>query len=517
MTLTMVERPTTVETMPDDGGRPARRAMIRWAWRLFRREWRQQSLILALIIVAVAATVVGAAVATDTPPSATTGFGTAMDLASFQGTGPQGSGSALGTGIANLEHRFGPVDVIENRTVSVPGSINTYDLRAQNPHGLFGQPMLTLVSGHYPDGPHQVALTSDLAATFNLRTGQFWDQGGTSRQVVGIVQNPQNLLDAFALVAPGEVVDPTQVTVLFDAPGLAPGSIGPNVQTPASATAGNALNPETVVLTLATLGMLLIALVAVGGFTVLAQRRLRSFGMLGALGATDRNIGLLVRANGLVVGVVGSLAGAALGLVAWLAYRPHVEASAHHLIGTWALPWAVIVPAMVLAVVATYFAAWRPARAITKIPVVSALAGRPAPPPAAHRSALPGVVILVVSFFLLGSSGSHGGPGPALPLGLIGLVVALALLSPLSLAVLARWGRGTPLAVRLALRDLARYRSRSGSALAAISLGVLIAVLICVLTASRYGNVLDYAGPNMTSNQLIVYSGPPRARRAGRW
>jgi putative ABC transport system permease protein len=58
----------------------------------------------------------------------------------------------------------------------------------------------------------------------------------------------------------------------------------------------------------------------------------------------------------------------------------------------------------------------------------------------------------------------------------------------------------------LALRDLARYRSRSGSALAAISLGVLIAVLICVLSASRYGNVLDYAGPNMTSNQLIVYT-----------
>ena len=89
-----------------------------------------------------------------------------------------------------------------------------------------------------------------------------------------------------------------------------------------AAAPGNALNPETIVLALATVGMLLIALVAVGGFTVLAQRRLRSLGMLGSLGATDRNIRLVVRANGVVVGVVGALAGAALGLAAWLAYRP---------------------------------------------------------------------------------------------------------------------------------------------------------------------------------------------------
>jgi putative ABC transport system permease protein len=32
------------------GGMPARRAVVRWAWRLFRREWRQQSLVLALLL-----------------------------------------------------------------------------------------------------------------------------------------------------------------------------------------------------------------------------------------------------------------------------------------------------------------------------------------------------------------------------------------------------------------------------------------------------------------------------------
>ena len=116
------------------------------------------------------------------------------------------------------------------------------------------------------------------------------------------MQNPQSLLDEFALVAPGQVSAPTQVTVLFDAPGVSADSLGPNVQTRQSAAASNPLNPETIVLGLATVGMLLIALVAVGGFTVLAQRRLRSLGMLGALGATDRNIRLVVRVNGVAGG-----------------------------------------------------------------------------------------------------------------------------------------------------------------------------------------------------------------------
>ncbi len=501
MSTALRERPA--QAGAGNGGLPARRAVIRWAWRMFRREWRQQLLVLALIIVAVGATTLGAAVATNTPPPANAGFGTATDIATFSGGGSKVAGQ-----ITALQHRFGRVDVIENQTVAVPGSINTYDLRAQNPHGPFGQPMLSLVAGHYPADPGQVAVTSGVASTFDLRIGDLWHQDGKTRQVVGIVENPQSLLDEFALVVPGQVAAPTQVTVLFDAPGVRPAAIGPNVQNVQSASAGNLFNPETIVLALATVGMILIALVAVGGFTVLAQRRLRSLGMLGALGATDRNIGLVVRANGVLVGVAGALAGAVLGLAAWLAYRPSVESSSHHVIGAFQLPWNVIGPAMALAVIATYFAAARPARSITKVPIVTALSGRPAPPKRVHRSAIPGVVLIVISAVLFWYTGkqSGGGGAPELVLGFVTLIAAVVLLSPFGLVVLARLGRRAPIAVRLALRDLVRYRARSGSALAAISLGVLIAVLVCVLTAQRYGNVLDYAGPNLASNQVIVYT-----------
>ena len=502
MSTALRERPAPAGT--SNGGVPARRAVIRWSWRMFRREWRQQLLVLALIVVALAATVVGAAVATDTPPPAGAGFGTAQDMATYPSPDPH-----LASQIAALQHRFGRVDVIENQTVAIPGSISTYDLRAQNPDGPFGQPMLSLVAGHYPAGPGQVAVTDGVASTFNLKIGDLWPQGGKTRQVTGIVQNPQSLLDEFALVVPGQVSAPTQVTILFDAPGVTAASLGPNFQSRQSAAASNPLNPETIVLGLATVGMLLIALVAVGGFTVLAQRRLRSLGMLGALGATDRNVRLVVRVNGVLVGVVGAVVGAVLGLAVWLAYRPRLESSAHHLIGVFQLPWNVIGPAMALAVVATYFAASRPARSITRIPIVAALSGRPG---SAEAGAPLGGARRRSSSWSprpccrTPARAPTAAAAPELVFGLVALIVAIILLAPFCLVVLASFGRWAPIAARLALRDLARYRARSGSALAAISLGVFIAALVCVLTAQRYGNVLDYAGPNLSSNQIIVYT-----------
>ena len=178
-------------------------------------------------------------------------------------------------------------------------------------------------------------------------------------------------------------------------------------------------------------------------------------------------------------------------------------------IGAFQLPWTVIGVAMALAVIATYFAASRPARSVTRIPVVTALSGRPAPPKQVHRSALPGLILLGGAAVLFGYSGTTNGNGSGaleLVLGFVALIAAVILLAPACLTLLARLGRRAPIAARLALRDLARYRARSGSALAAITLGVLIAVLVSVLSAQRFGNVLDYAGPNLASDQIIVYT-----------
>jgi putative ABC transport system permease protein len=496
------------------GGGAARRAVLRLAWSLFRREWRQQLLILALVIVAVSASVVGSAVAINAPLPSNSGFGTARYAATISG-----SNLHPGADIAYVKHLFGRIDVIENEGLRVPGSTSTYELRAQNPSGPYGRPMLSLVSGRYPSAASQVAVTPGLASDFELRVGGTFETGSITRRVVGIVENPQDLLDEFALVEPGEVRSPTQVTMLFDVPAGKPlpraltGSAlrGPGGLIQLSAASTNPVNPETISLAALTLGMVLIALVAIGGFTVITQRRLRSIAMLASIGATDEHTGFLVRANGVMVGVVGALVGSIVGLLLWFAYRPHLEQSAHHLIGVFALPWVTLVAAIVLSTVATYLGAAQPARALKGLSVVAALSGRPAPPRQIHRSALPGVALLVVAFLLLGYSGStNGGSGdggtPELVLGIIALVPAIILLAPFCLSGLGRLARRTPVAVRIALRDLSRYRARSAPALAAISVGVMVAVIIVTLAQARYSNVWDRIGPNLTSNQLVAYS-----------
>ena len=480
----------------------ARRAVTRWAWRLFKREWRQHLLVLGLIVVAVAATVLGATVAGNSPPPLAATFGSAQDIATYTD-----SPSHLADEIAKLHERFGKVEAIEATTLALPGSTRTYQLRQQDPHGPFSGPLLQLIAGRYPSGAGEVAMTKSVASALGLQIGSNWLGLGNPRRVVGFVRNPDSLLQEFVLIPPGQLPNPTEATVFFDAGGIPPFEIGPTAQSRSFSRPSAALNAETISIAAITIGMLLIALVSIGAFTVLAQKRLRSLGMLAAVGATPKQVGMTVRMNGLAVGVVGSLLGSALGIALWLAYRPALENSSHHLIGAFALPWAVLAAAVALGIVATYFGASRPARAMVKTPVVAALSGRPAPPQALHRSAIPGVALLVAAFLLLGYAAAGAGAQPrppALVAGLITLVVGVVLLAPFSLALLAALGRRAPIAVRLALRDLNRYRSRSGSALSAISVSILIAAMVVVAGSIRYSSVVDYVGPNLASNQLLI-------------
>ena len=502
------------DVRPDRGGVPARRAMARWAWRLFRREWRQQLLVLALITIAVMATILGAAIGTNTPPPGNETFGTAGYLATLPGSDPH-----LAADLKKITTRFSPAEVIENESLTT-GSVNPIELRAQNPNGPYLRQRLALVSGHYPTGTSQVALTSQVAALYNVGIGDLWRGGGRSWRVVGMVEDPDNLLDQFALVAPGQLRSPSSVNVLFDASQAQVAAFSfphdATYETPPPGASG--ISPAIVVLVLAIFGLLFVGLVAVAGFTVLAQRRLRALGMVSALGATDRHVRLVMVANGAVVGALATLVGAVIGFALWFAYAPHLQATAGHRIDQFDLPWWSIGTAMGLSVVTAVRAARRPARVVARIPVVLALSGRPANPRPAHRTAVPGVVLLGVGAYLLAYAGGWGGNTRSdlvhLLSGLVTIVLGTLFVGPPCLTALAALGRRAPIAVRLALRDLARYRTRSGAALSAISFTVLVAVFICVVAGARYSNAVDYFAPNLPSNQLVVYT-PVGAAVAG--
>lgn len=522
---------SAAQRRPPNGGAPARRAMARWAWRLFRREWRQQLLVLTLITVAVAVTVLGAGIATNTPPPKDAGFGGAQYAITLPGSDPH-----LAADIASITSHFStaaaahrktrrgtpparPVQVVEEENLTT-GSVNPIAVRAEDPNGPFGHSTLSLIAGRYPAGPGQVALTPQVASLYNTGVGGNWHAADRVWQVVGLVENPDNLLDEFTLVAPGQLPAPDSVTILFDA---TPSSVAAftlprqaTLQTPPPAPSG--FSPAVIVLVLAIFGLLFAGMIAVAGFTVLAQRRLRALGMISALGATDRHVRLVMAANGAVVGTLATLAGAAGGLLLWFAYAPHLQASAGHRVDELNLPWWVIAVVMAFAVLTAIRAARRPARAIAQIPVAAALSGRPPRPRPAHRTAIPGLLLLAAGAYLLAYAGGWGASGLNDTLHLAGGLVAIAAGSvfagPLCISALAAMGRRAPVAVRLALRDLARYRARSGAALSAISVTVLIAVLICLFAAARYSNAVDYFGPNLPSSQLVIYT-PAGAAAAG--
>ena len=186
------------------GGIVARRAVVRWAVRLFRREWRQQLLVLSLLTVAVAAMIWGASVITNAPLANPNWvkYGTAAALVKLPGSDP-----TLAADIATIQHRWGPADVIESQAIAT-GTTQPVYLRAEGPRGHFDGPLVSLVSGAYPVGPGQIALTSQVASLYGTHVGGRWRAAGVSWLVTGIVQDPSRLADEFALVAPGQVRHP---------------------------------------------------------------------------------------------------------------------------------------------------------------------------------------------------------------------------------------------------------------------------------------------------------------------
>ena len=106
--------------------------MIRWAGRMFRREWRQQLLIVALLTIAVAAAVASITIVYNTSPADNAEHGSATYLLRFDGTRPH----ELQAEVASVRKFFGTIDVIGHRSILVPGSDQTKAARNLSPDAL---------------------------------------------------------------------------------------------------------------------------------------------------------------------------------------------------------------------------------------------------------------------------------------------------------------------------------------------------------------------------------------------
>ncbi|HKY13272.1 MAG TPA: FtsX-like permease family protein [Gaiellaceae bacterium] len=488
---------------PGGGGLAARRPLIRWAWRLFRREWRQQILVIALLTVAVTSAVTGVTIAHNSGPLDYAEFGSANALFEFDGTDPR----KLDAGLAAAEERFGTTDVIGHRTLPVPGSVDTVEFRAQNPRGPYAP--LGLRRGSYPEGPGQVAVTDGVATLLGLEIGKTLALDGRRRTVVGVVENPRELSDEFALVSPSSAGAPDTVTVLVDTDQEAISAFW-RAQGDRSAAVGSQLRgkyqpaPELAMFSVATVFMLLASLVAAAGFAVIAQRRLRQLGMLAAIGATEKHLRIVLLTNGAIVGAVGALIGTVAGLALWVAVEPTLEPALDFRLDRLSLPWALLAMIAVVAVLCAIAAAWWPGRAVARVPVTRALSARPPRPKPARHSAIVAVVLIAAG---IGSLVLSDRSTPLLIIaGIVATILGTLLLGPLAIRLFARAAGNAPIAVRLALRDLARYQARSGAALAAITLALGIAATIVIIAAAEERKSAGEP-PNLSARQIRVYTG----------
>ncbi|GAA4521352.1 hypothetical protein GCM10023191_099740 [Actinoallomurus oryzae] len=487
------------------GGVPARRALVRWSWRMLRREWRSQVLVTVLLTVAVMTAVCGGTAVYNLPQTTDSRLGSAGTMLTLDGTDPRAAAADLAT----IRAATGAVDVIGHDYVKAPGSATPVEYRAQRPHGAFAGSLLAIRRGRYPSGTAEAAVTDGTARLLGLRLGGVIALDGHARTIVGIAENPRDLSDEFVLVDPSSVRPRTLSVLVGPTHDVGAASLHLRTAGPMAEGAGSddgRLVATTLVLAGATILLLLVGFVAAAAFAVLAHRRLRQLGMLAAIGATGRQVRLAMTATGLMIGALAAILGTIGGLALWPLAAPRLENAANHRIALSNIPWPLVVALGILAIAMSTGAAWRPARVASRVPVTAALSGRPPVPRPGHRSALLAAGLFAAGIGLL-AWGQKTHPW-VVAAGTAATALGILFAGPPAIRVLAAAGSRAPVAVRLALRDLARHQARSGAAVAAISLALGIAAALVVVATAVQGTART---GNLGDRQMLVMatgSGP---------
>jgi putative ABC transport system permease protein len=369
-----------------------------------------------------------------------------------------------------------------------------------------------LRAGRGPTTTSEAAVTDGVAAMLSVAIGDTIDLDGTARRVVGLVENPNDLDDEFVLLPPSELPNSQEVSMLIDASEPQLRQFGDQVG--AIRLGGRSEVAEDVLagvlmLLASTVVLLLVALIASASFTVIAQRRMPQYGMLSAIGGSERHIRLTVLASGALTGIIAAVIGVIVGIGGWLAISASMESLVGHRIDPANVPWPLVIAGMLLAIVAATGAAWWPARTMSRIPTVVALSGRTPQRTRSHRSALVALVLAAAGIACLRVGSDFGDRGPdtlqaiLLTVGTLAVLAGVLFLCPVMIRAMGSAATTLPLSARLALRDLGRHQARSSAALAAIGLALGIpSVIVASVAAGENASPLG----NLASDQILVYA-----------
>jgi len=247
-------------------------------------------------------------------------------------------------------------------------------------------------------------------------------------------------------------------------------------------------------------------------FSVVRRRPL--FGRLRALGVRRREILAMVLVESLAIGLLGSLAGLALGVLlgrglVGLVLRTIQDLYFALAVGGFDLSPAALARGLALGLGTSLLAALAPALEAANSPPRAALSRAALEIGAkrgSRRAAALGLVLLFAGGALL-LWASSGLPGAFA--GLFALLVGYALLLPWALArglALPARIRALPFLSRLAARGVAASLSRTGVAVSALALAVAVSVGIGLMIGSFRAAVVDWLAQTLVGD---LYVAPP--------
>ena len=232
-------------------------------------------------------------------------------------------------------------------------------------------------------------------------------------------------------------------------------------------------------LLLISAALLEVMLVVGPAFAIGAARQRRSLALAASNGATPAQLRRSALGQAVLLGVSAAVVGATLGTLVGVVSWPLFSADPTQPHGPLEIPLVSLALTLALVIVATVLAALVAARGLGRLDLVSALRGSLRPSRERRGAPVWGASLVVTGLALNWSIGTAIQVDPSLwfilwCVGAVAVLVGALLLVPVLLRAISRTGDRAPVAARLALRELARQRGRTRSAVAAIMAGAVV-------------------------------------------
>jgi len=402
-----------------------------------------------------------------------------------------------------------------------------------------------VTSGHRPTGAHDVVVSRAMASELGLLSGDRIRPGatvdladGTRLRLVGLSDDTAR--GALLLVAPGSVLatHATPTSYLVDLPQML--SVDLHNLDRSLAGHGVSLLPRDQFLHPAAwerqqsgprpvdagavaigvvavmLGLLEVVLLVGATFAVGARRQVRELGLLSSTGGGPIDVRRVLLAQGVVLGVMGSLAGVGAGLVLSPVAVHVYEQVKHTTLWNHDLPWTAVATIAALGSVTGFVAALVPAYGIARLTPVAALEGHFPLKPGESRAHRAAFTLAGAGLLMLGLGGTWAAsaydrtarasrppyytpsqlPVALCALGLLLLMAGVVWSAPYGVRMVARLGHRLPLSGRYAFRDAARHRFRAAAAAVTLTVTVAGSVFAGFYVAALQGlSAVDHVGP----------------------